>query len=279
MLKTCTLFQTPLKSSNPVLNGGFLDGVKEGDRIYVCTTAIPMFAYTFLPKLAVHIVLVSGDGDEYIPAVDPLGCSKILDSPYIIKWFAQNCLHSHPKLVKMPIGMDYHALSDMPYPYWWGPKEPPYKQEADIQAIIDSAKPFWERKPMCYTTFNIEMNRGDRLDAYLTIPVELVYYEPTPVVRLESHKRQTEYAFVLSPYGYGFDCHRTWEALVLGCIPIVKSTAMDSLFDGLPVVIVKEWSDLTQELLDSTLRTFKEKTFMYEKLRLSYWKDLLLTDC
>ena len=69
MLKSCTLFQMPLKSSNPILNEGFLDEVKEGDRVYVCTTAIPMFASTCLPKLAVHIVLVSGDGDENIPAV------------------------------------------------------------------------------------------------------------------------------------------------------------------------------------------------------------------
>jgi len=275
MLKSCTVYQLPLKSSNPTLNSQFLDTVKEGDRVYVCTTAIPQFSSTFLPKLRVHIVLVSGDGDEYIPAVDPAGCDKILDSPYILKWFAQNCLYSHPKLIKMPIGMDYHALSDMPYPYWWGQKEPPYKQEAAIQAIIDRSKPFWERKPICYTTFNIEMNRGDRLDAYLTIPIDLVYYEPTPVLRLESHKRQTEYAFVVSPYGYGFDCHRTWEALVLGCIPIIKSNHMDSLFEDLPVLIIKEWSELTQELLDSTIKTFKGRTFAYEKLRLDYWKALL----
>jgi hypothetical protein len=32
------------------------------------------------------------------------------------------------------------------------------------------------------------------------------------------------YAFVASPYGGGPDCHRTWEALILGCIPIVKSS-------------------------------------------------------
>ena len=95
------------------------------------------------------------------------------------------------------------------------------------------------------------------------------------MLRLDSHKRQTDYAFVVSPYGYGFDCHRTWEALVLGCIPIVKSNAMDSLFDDLPVLIIKEWSDITQELLDSTIRIFKEKTFNYDKLKMKYWQNLI----
>jgi hypothetical protein len=275
ILKSCTKYQLPLKSSNSLLQNNFLDGVKQGDRVYVCTAAIPTFARTFLPNLTVKIVLVSGDADEYIPAVDPSGCTSILNSPYIVQWFAQNCLVDHAKMVKIPIGMDYHALSEMPYPYPWGPKEPPYKQEATIQRLIDGSLPFWQRKPMCYTTFNIEMNRGDRLDAYLTLPSELVFYEASLVLRLDSHKRQTDYAFVVSPYGYGFDCHRTWEALVLGCIPIVKSNAMDSLFDDLPVLIIKEWSDITQELLDSTIRIFKEKTFNYDKLKMKYWQNLI----
>jgi hypothetical protein len=273
ILKACTLFQKPIQSSNPTLNTKFLDNVKEGDRVYICTTAIPKFANDVLAKLTVPIVLVTGDADESIPTVDPKGCAKILDSPFIVKWFAQNCLCSHPKLVKIPIGMDFHTLNDRPS--FWGPKEIPGKQENDIQAIAAKAKPFWERIPTCYTTFNIEINRGDRLDAYLTLPLELVYYEATPVPRLESHKRQSTYAFVVSPHGYGFDCHRTWEALVLGCIPIIKSNAMDSLFDGLPVLIVKKWDDVTQELLDSTLKSFKGRTFAYEKLRIKYWIDLI----
>ena len=35
-----------------------------------------------------------------------------------------------------------------------------------------------------------------------------------------------QYAFVASPPGNGFDCHRTWEALVLGCIVIVQNSSV-----------------------------------------------------
>jgi len=76
------------------------------------------------------------------------------------------------------------------------------------------------------------------------IPADLIDYEPSPIPRL-----QTEYAFVASPYGNGFDCHRTWEALCLGCIPIVKISPLDRLFANLPV------------LLNTTLKEFTSRTF------------------
>jgi hypothetical protein len=69
------------------------------------------------------------------------------------------------------------------------------------------------------------------------------------------------------------DCHRTWEALALGCIPIVRSSGMNALFDELPVLIVNKWSEVTRELLDNTIEKFKERTFNYDKLKLQYWVD------
>ena len=95
------------------------------------------------------------------------------------------------------------------------------------------------------------------------------------VTRLKTWNKQKEYAFVISPHGGGYDCHRLWEALILGCIPIVKTSPIDTLYEGLPVLIVKEWSDVTIELLTKTIVEFKEKEinkeFVYEKLSLQYW--------
>jgi hypothetical protein len=53
------------------------------------------------------------------------------------------------------------------------------------------------------------------------------------------------HAFVASPHGNGLDCHRTWEALALGCIPIVKRSPIDKVFQGLPVWIVGSWKEVT----------------------------------
>jgi len=53
-----------------------------------------------------------------------------------------------------------------------------------------------------------------------------------------------EYPFVISAAGNGLDCHRTWELLYLGSIVVTKTSPLDRLFDGLPVVIVEDWNEV-----------------------------------
>jgi len=47
-------------------------------------------------------------------------------------------------------------------------------------------------------------------------------------VRKYLHK-MGEHRFILSPRGNGLDAHRTWEALLLGVIPIVRSSALNRM--------------------------------------------------
>ena len=70
---------------------------------------------------------------------------------------------------------------------------------------------------------------------------------------------------------------------MLGCIVVVKSSTLDPLYEGLPVVIVKHWSDVTQELLDSSLAKFsslqdkakdvEEYVRSMPRLQLKHWRD------
>jgi hypothetical protein len=147
----------------------------------------------------------------------------------------------------------------------------PKTQEDLLKAVASKAPPFYERTPTAYTTFHFELGRGGRKRAYDEMPRDLVYYEPERVSRLLSWREQTKYAFVVSPPGEGLDCHRTWEALCLGCIPILLSTPLDDMFEGLPVLIVKNWSDVTSNLLAQTIEDYRTREFNMEKLGLSYW--------
>jgi hypothetical protein len=61
--------------------------------------------------------------------------------------------------------------------------------------------------------------------------------------------------------------------LSLGAIPIVRANQFKALFADLPVLNVDEWSDVNQELLQNTIREFKERKFNYDKLTLKYWTD------
>jgi hypothetical protein len=51
---------------------------------------------------------------------------------------------------------------------------------------------------------------------------------------------------VISPAGHGVQCHRTWEALYAGAVPVLLSedSPVDRLYDGLPVALLSSWEDL-----------------------------------
>jgi len=53
--------------------------------------------------------------------------------------------------------------------------------------------------------------------------------------------------FVLSPPGNGLDCHRTWEAIYLGAVPVVRrGTLPASLVDPLPIMQVDDWDEILE---------------------------------
>ncbi len=58
---------------------------------------------------------------------------------------------------------------------------------------------------------------------------------------------------------------------MLGCIPIVRTSPVDSLFEGLPVYIVQDWSEVTEDNLKKVLTDFSQRTFDLNRLTLSYW--------
>ena len=57
--------------------------------------------------------------------------------------------------------------------------------------------------------------------------------------------------FVVSVHGHGLTDFREWEILLAGAVPVVDYIAAhDRLFEGLPVVRVKEWASVTPAFLE-----------------------------
>ena len=76
------------------------------------------------------------------------------------------------------------------------------------------------------------------------------------------YRELASFHFCLSPRGSGLDTFRTWEALAVGTIPIVKrSGPFDAIFDALPVLVVDRWSDVTLALLQRTLDDWRRRPF------------------
>ena len=280
LLKSCDHHTRQIVSGLAELDADLLKSVKEGDSVFITLNALQDFCKIFLPTLQTKIVLVSGDSDKYISDIPYLTgyiseynitCyQSILDSPFIVKWFVTNCMFSHPKIVHLPYGLDYHTLAEQDI-YPWGKKASPNQQETELLEIVRLSKHFTQRRRPIYSNFHFNYQRGDRQEAMDGIPSELIYYEPGQLTRGASFRNQSEFIFIASPWGNGPDCIRTWEGLILGCIPIVKRSPMCSVYDDLPVLIVDKWSDVTEQLLLETFQRFSTMTFMYEKLTLAYW--------
>ena len=56
----------------------------------------------------------------------------------------------------------------------------------------------------------------------------------------------------MSVHGHGRTDFREWEILTSGAVPVIDYfEEHDDLFDGLPVVRVRDWSAVTPEFLDA----------------------------
>ena len=192
------------------------------------------------------------------------------------------------KLKQIPIGMDYHTISANPTHPWISPiassnGTTPIEQERIlIHQIRAGMKPFYQRKIRIYSNVMLCPDRfNDRISAINAIAPNLISQQTFFIPRITTWNNMLEYAFVLSPFGNGMDCHRTWEALLCGCIPIVRSSVFDELFEGLPVLIVDKWDDISLQLLLTTVAQFKDKLdkneFRYEKLQLSYYTKMIVS--
>jgi hypothetical protein len=106
--------------------------------------------------------------------------------------------------------------------------------------------PLWSERPSdvlaCFDPSTNAEARG---------PLRTQILEEMPDAWVEPQLSQEDYVrrlrasrFVISPPGNGSDCHRTWEALYLGAIPVVLTSALSgSLASELPIWVVDKWSD------------------------------------
>lgn len=101
----------------------------------------------------------------------------------------------------------------------------------------------------------------------------------TPSTSLEGRetylRRIREHDFVLCPRGNGIDTHRLWETLYMGSIPIVIYSDVHKNLLDLPILFIKDWTEITEELLDEKLREFNKRLWNMDKLDMEYWTNLI----
>ena len=81
-----------------------------------------------------------------------------------------------------------------------------------------------------------------------------------------------DYKFVISPEGNGIDTHRTYEALMAGCIPIVEvEEGIIYKYRGLPVLYTYDYSEISSSYLLENWNRMLDTVYDFSSLFLSYY--------
>ncbi len=233
--------------------------VKAKSIVFVEVDSLGYFFKTIFPRINVPIILISHNGD--MPA--PGAYVGYLDDARLIAWFGQNCDSlDNPKFVPIPIGL--------------GNAKWPHGDQAVFDQFLDTLERLrrQEHKKQLYINFSPTTN-------YIRIQLhQLLGGQPfasfVSMKKLPAYlKEMSSYRYTLSPFGNGLDCHRTWEALLVGSIPVVKTSTIDPLYDGLPVIILQNWHELTPELLEKKYQELQDKQLNRKKMFMDYWVALI----
>jgi hypothetical protein len=228
--------------------------ISQGDIVFLSGETEMMkwfFKNTTFNQIRYPFVLVTHNSD----ASAPTNVFKwVLDNEKIVAWFASNPDHVHKKLFPIPIGLANTR--------WAHGNINTFKR-----ALYLDRKMFSERATLLYVNFQVGTNpkvRSKALKWALTVP----NVTQAQTTSHESYLRELGNAkFVLSPHGNGLDCHRTWEAILMGAVPIVLRSPLDPLFSNTPVLIVDDWNHLTVEYLQS----LDYNIVLSERLFAKYW--------
>lgn len=284
---------TPLKyfeTCTPPCNIQKYENINSGDIVWIQCRYLRIFYDEVLPTIKMPFVLVISDGDETFPLNSGLQNEEVedlLSNECLIHVFAQNCDYRgfSDKVSPLPIAMDFHTVAYKGVEGGWGEKGTPSEQEQLLKETISAFLPTSQRKIGAFVDFQLSDSMHGNFNRYLEhgedrtsifsrlLPTGLIDFAGF-MRRTELWKRKGEYAFSISPHGNGLDCHRTWEDLILGCIVIVKTSSLDPLYEGLPVVIIKDWSEITRENLEIWLSLYGDVSTnpsYREKLTNAYW--------
>jgi len=169
-----------------------------------------------LDKLSSPVTLITSDGDRLVPhSYKPQTVQAILNHPNILKWHTQNYdkTTENEKLGYIPIGFDFHT------PKWLINNKPSEKTEFMLETN-KTAPP--KIRDKVFLDAHLTGSSLERENLYATVrnnPSLICLKSQVPFTDIT--KIYNMYQFVLSPPGRGFDCHRTWELFLAGCIVIV----------------------------------------------------------
>lgn len=161
---------------------------------------------------------------------------------FVEKVYCVNILEESNRVLALPIGLENRN-----------------KLRNGVEGDFVMRKPYTtplnvEREITFLACFNVLTNPKERksaLEAVQNLPNSKVILNPITPKAYRRYIKSSRY--VISPPGNGPDCHRTWEALYLNAIPIVKKESWPFKNLDMPVLQIEDWSSISQFQEDSGL--------------------------
>ncbi len=234
------------------LNPEFI--LNENDVIFTNTEFVN-FLFRILKKIKnlKNIKLVTHWSDKTIEK------KMFLNRPKIIsKWFGVHINHIDENLISIPLGLsgNYSEKNLVP----------------EFFKKIDRELKNNKKENLMYINFQKNTNNEIRNNIYKMFEncdwVKIDY----PNLNLKEYFGQLKKSkFVLCPFGNGFDTHRLWETIYSGSIPIIIDHPSNNSTKDLPVLILKNFNQINEELLNQKFEEFDKKMFNTNKLDIDYW--------
>lgn len=246
-----------ISKKSPFWNGGGM----------VSQTDLDFFADN-LHLIKNDCILISCYGARPIPSsLKTSSFEKIINCEKIKKWYTQNYDRTiiHEKLYPFPIGL--------PCVGKWYIKN---NKEHTFNYILNVRDNIKKNEILCDVHLNPNSStmRGS-LRGKLNNCKHINKLNKRVNSVKDFYDLASTYKFIISVKGLGIDCHRTWEALLLGAIVITNHTPLDVLYTDLPVIIIDNWDELLDynnlKKWENQVGHLTNKENILEKMKIKYW--------
>jgi hypothetical protein len=150
-------------------------------------------------------------------------------------WFAVNPIVKHRKLRARPFGIG------------------PLAQPDDTETLRDVQDKHLPKTQLFHCQFEVDHNPFERAYCLAQTGLPLGSWRPWP----EYLEELASSYFCISPNGIGIDCARTWEALLVRTIPVVRRSLVTEHHRDFPIIALDDWAefrkiDFSPELYERT---------------------------
>jgi hypothetical protein len=205
------------------------------------------FINVILPLIKKPFILITHNGDQLSG-----NHLQILNHPLLLKWYGENMGLINNKTEGIPIGLENQMWNRTNFD------------------IIEKNR-FNNKNNLLYLNFSEKTNKNRK--KIMELFLSKGFKKNNSLQWNDYMKELSTYKFAISPQGNGIDCHRTWECLYLGVIPIIEKSVPMSFFNELPILFISNYEEITEEYLNLVYEKFSNSKFNLEKLSTEYYKQ------